>query len=276
VKLTSDGVSAVPGLTASFSPAAVPTNGASLFNVVAAATTKAGTYSLTVLGNLGNVTRTVTLYLVVPDTSIRLSATTLTFANQIVATTSAAKTITLTNTSKSTLTFSGISVKGPYDTTNTCGTSVKAGASCTISVTFTPRAVGAGSGLITITDSDTTSPQKITLTGNGLGAGKLNISPKVVSFGPDTVGTPVTKTLTLKNTGTATLTLTGMTISGTEGGDFKKSSGCGNTIAVAATCTVDVTFTPTAKGARAGTLSISSNDPYNGSPQTVSLTGTGK
>jgi len=88
-----------------------------------------------------------------------------------VGTHSTAQTITVTNASTAaisigTLTFSGTN-GADFTQTNTCGTSLNGGASCTISVTFTPGAKGARSGTLSIADGDPTSPQKVTLSGTG-------------------------------------------------------------------------------------------------------------
>ena len=56
---------------------------------------------------------------------------------------------------------------GDFVQTNTCGASVAAGSSCTISVTFTPKAKGGRSAMISITDNGGGSPQKVSLTGTG-------------------------------------------------------------------------------------------------------------
>ncbi len=275
IALTIDGISTVPGLSSSFSPAAIPTNGSSVLTVAAGPTTAAGTYPITILGNLGSLTRTVTLSLVVPSTSVRLSTASLTFSGQMVNTSSAPKIVTLTNEGKAALSISGISTKGNYAQTNTCGSSLTAGGSCSISVVFTPRVVGADAGLLTITDKDGSSPQHVTLSGTGVAAAKISIKPLSVYFGGQTVGTSGHQTVTLKNVGTATLTISKMAVGGTNGADFKFSSACGTSVAVGASCTVQVTFTPSAKGQRLGTLSIYDNDAYQKSPQILALTGTG-
>src|SRR5207302_292852 len=83
-------------------------------------------------------------------------------------------------------------------------------------------------------------------------------------------------TVTLTNTGTAALTINSFAASG----DFAATSTGANacpmspaTLAAGANCTINVTFTPTASGARAGTLSLADN--AGGSPQTVALSGNG-
>jgi hypothetical protein len=101
------------------------------------------------------------------------------------------------------------------------------------------------------------------------------LSPASLNFGsvkrPRT-SAPLTATLT--NTGTAVLTIASITIAGTNPGDFAiAATTCGATLAPAASCTVDVTFSPTARHTRSGTLAIT-NDAA-GSPQSVALTGNG-
>ena len=96
-----------------------------------------------------------------------LSPTSRTFANQLVNTTSAAQTLTLNNTGTAALSVTGIVAGGDYAQANTCGSSVTAGGSCTISVTFTPTATGTRTGAITITDNASGGSQILNLTGTG-------------------------------------------------------------------------------------------------------------
>lgn len=276
IALSTAGLSSVPGLTGSFSPASISTSGSSVFTVAATPLTKPGTYPVTILGNLGNVTRTMTLSLVVPKTTVRLSAANLTFAGQKVNTTSAPQLITLTNTGSTALAIAGISMTGNFAQTNTCGLTVKAGGNCTINVTFTPRVVGQTSGRLTINDSDVTISQRVSLSGTGIGAPKISISPLSAHFGAQPVGTKSSKVITLKNAGTATMAISKMVISGTNSADFKFTTTCGASLAVGASCAVTTTFTPGAKGSRTATLAIYDNDGYSASPQTVSLMGTGQ
>jgi hypothetical protein len=98
---------------------------------------------------------------------VSLSSTSLTFASQLVGSTSAAQTVTLNNTGNAALSVTSIVASGDYAQTNTCGTSVAAGANCTISVTFTPTATGTRTGAITITDNTSGSPHIVSLTGTG-------------------------------------------------------------------------------------------------------------
>jgi hypothetical protein len=90
----------------------------------------------------------------------------LTFPGQAVNTTSAAQALTLSNTGNVVMTISSIATTGPFAQTNNCGTSLEAGANCTVNVTFTPRSVGSKSGKVTIAGNASANPS-VTLSGTG-------------------------------------------------------------------------------------------------------------
>jgi hypothetical protein len=96
-----------------------------------------------------------------------LSASTLTFAEQSVGTTSTAQTLTLTNTGTGVLTLGTISVSTQFVQTHTCTTTLAAGASCTISVRFAPTLQGILEGTLTVQDDGAGSPHTIALSGIG-------------------------------------------------------------------------------------------------------------
>jgi hypothetical protein len=138
----------------------------------------------------------------------RLSPTSLTFATQLVGTTSAAKTVTAANTGKATMTITGISLTGTNHTdfqqTHTCGTTLAAGAKCTISVSFKPTAKGKRTADVSIADNAAPpNPQTVLLAGTGT---LVKLVPDSVSFGDQTVGTTsAAKTVTMTNVGTTTV-----------------------------------------------------------------------
>jgi hypothetical protein len=103
--------------------------------------------------------------------NVMLSATSVTFNNQVVNTTSTAQTVTLTNNGGTTLTIASMTVSGAnaadFTRTDNCGASVNAGANCTITITFRPAGPGMRSATITITDNAAGSPRTITLSGVG-------------------------------------------------------------------------------------------------------------
>jgi hypothetical protein len=100
--------------------------------------------------------------------AVAFSPTTpLNFNKQAIGTTSTPRNVTLTNTGKTALTVSSMKATGQFGVTSTCGSSVGAGANCTISVTFSPKTKGAKSGTVTIRDSASSKPQVINLSGTG-------------------------------------------------------------------------------------------------------------
>ena len=222
---------------------------------------------------------------VTPAPAVTLNPTSLSFGNQDVGTTSAAKSVTLTNSGTAALTISSIAVSGinagDFAQTNSCPLSpstLAAGANCTMSVTFSPSATGSRSASVTISDNATGSPQTVALLGTGtVSAPAMTLNPTSLSFGNQNVGTTsAAKTVTLTNSGTAALTITSISVTGTNAGDFAQTNTCPispSTLAAGANCTISVTFTPSASGARSGAVSMSDN--AAGSPQSVALSGTG-
>jgi len=209
--------------------------------------------------------------------TVSLSGSSLTFASQTLNTTSGSQSVTLTNTGNAALGITGIAVtganSGDFAQTNTCGSSVAANnGSCTISVTFKPTATGARSAAVTITDNAAGSPHAVTLTGTGTTAATpgASVSPASLTFASQAVtSTSAAQTVTLSNSGGAALTITGIAASG----DFSQTNNCGSSLAAGGNCSISVKFTPTAAGTRTGTVSVTDN--ASGSPQVVSLTGTG-
>ncbi len=205
----------------------------------------------------------------IPAPAVSLSSTSLDFGDQLVDTTSLPQTVTLTNSGTLVLYITSFEITEEFDQTNDCGTSVAAGASCIVNFTFSPTAVGTAAGQLTITDDAPDSPQSIVLTGRGTQPA-VSLSPANLSFGDQVVGgTSSARSVTLTNSGTATLNISNITASG----DFAQSNDCGTSVAAGGSCTISVTFTPTASGTRDGTLTITDDAP--GSPHGTDLTGQG-
>jgi hypothetical protein len=201
---------------------------------------------------------------------VTLSASSLSFGTIVAGSTSAAKTVTLTNNQAVALTSINVTVSGAFAVaSNTCGTSVAAGGKCTLGVTFSPMAIGAATGTLAFADSAVGSPQTVSLSGTGIAP--VTLSASTLSFSTTVAGnTAAAKTVTLTNNQAVALTSISVTVSG----PFAVASNtCGTSIAAGARCTVGVTFSPVAVGAATGTLKF--NDSAVGSPQTVSLSGTG-
>ena len=102
----------------------------------------------------------------------------------------------------------------------------------------------------------------------------MGLSTSTLTFATQGVGTTsLPQIVTLTNTGNGPLSFTGISLTGTNPGDFAQSSNCLNGVAAAADCAISITFTPTTDGARGATVSISDN--AAGSPQSITLSGTG-
>ena len=201
------------------------------------------------------------------------------FGTQLLATPSAQGTITLTNNSGSPLTISSIAVAGAnsdFGVNHNCPISpntVAAGNGCTIHATFTPQAAGPRKSSISIGDNSGSGVQTILLTGVGTAIGTV---PSSLNFNSQQVGTPSTsKPVVITNQGGTAVNLWQITFVGASAGDFSQSntSTCGNSLGAGANCTVNVIFTPAAAGSRAASLVIS--DDGGGSPQAITLAGTG-
>jgi hypothetical protein len=204
-----------------------------------------------------------------PDSSgLSIAPSAVDFGAQGTGSTSAARAVAISNNGSAAISLSGISTTGDFAQTNTCGSSLAGGASCTVNVTFSPTAAGNRSGTLTVANS--ASPATASLSGVGVAPGPiLNANPGALAFGSATVGsTTAAKSVTVTNSGTSAATVSGVTVSG----DYAQTNNCGS-LAVGASCTVNVTFRPTTSGARSGTVTITSN--ANNSPTTVSLSGTG-
>jgi hypothetical protein len=269
-----DGLSAMPGATVTFNPPTITAGGTTTMTFSVSQSTPPGTYTFVVLGNSGNITRTVTLTVTVPVTSVWLSTDNLNFGNQNVGFSSSPQVITLTNTGKSAVSITSMALTFGYTETNTCGSKVAAGKSCTISVTFKPTQVQPYAGTLTITDSDPTSPQTITLNGAGTGSPAVKLSVHSLAFGGVVYETPSAgMNVTITNTGTAALNVSAVNFTGANANDFT-ASGCSQPVAVNGTCTVTVVMTPTIVGSIAATLSLVDN--ASTSPQTLNITGNGK
>ena len=204
--------------------------------------------------------------------TLTLSPTSLTYGTVLVGI-KATLPMQITNTGTTAVTFGNLTTIGDYSiAAGSCplsGLTLAAATSCTAQVTFAPTQSGTRTGTLSVATSASTLPLTVPLTGIGAQS-QLQISPPSLSFGPIAVGAPASLSLTLTNTGTASIT--NLTTAPT--GDYAVTVPCTlTTLAPGASCPVTVTFTPTAVGARPGSLIVTSSDAS--SPDTVPLTGTG-
>jgi hypothetical protein len=202
-------------------------------------------------------------------TAITITPTSFAFGSVTAGGASTPTTFTVKN--GGTTTIAGLSIASPntmFAETNTCTTSLAAAATCTISVTFKPTTASAQTGQIQASYTGVGSPASASVTGTGLAP--ITITPASAAFGSVNLGTTSpAQTLTVKNNTTTTMPIA-VSSSNTEFAE----TGCTTSLLAGASCTLSVTFTPsaTASGVQSGNISVA----YTGigTPQSTSLTGT--
>lgn len=198
---------------------------------------------------------------------------TLAFGTTRVGTTSTAKRVTISNPGPDPVSVTP-SLAGQYAIgADTCsGKPLPATTgSCTVDVVFAPTTLGDDAETLTLSTDNPAWPELlVALSGTGVQPfGEA--APAALTFPERLVGTTsLPKPVTVSNTGTDALALTGISATG----DFQTAGDCAATLAPSASCTVEVTFEPSGKGARPGTLTIAHDGP--GTALTVSLSGTGR
>jgi hypothetical protein len=153
------------------------------------------------------------LTLLLSNPVLAFSNSRLAFQNTNVGSSSGSTVLSVTNQSYTPLSFAGVSIAGadPNDfaESNNCGTSLPAGGSCNVSVTFTPMAPGVRTATVSLNDSSAGSPQQIAVSGTGLQSGPLNVTGSV-SFSSSALtynrlSKTGTETITVTNTSSNTL-----------------------------------------------------------------------
>ena len=252
--------------------------------------TGARTAAVNVTDSAGTQTVSLAGFGVASTTSALLTNSALTFPNETIGFTSANQYIVFQNTGNTAFTISSVVLGGtnPGDFNISSGCPISPSlfqpfATCNTGVTFTPTAAGTRTATVTITYTGAAgSPKTITLTGKGVAAAQaLEIGPATIVFPPQVITTlsNISPSVLLTNTGTSPVTITSIALGGTNPGDFAISNGCPLTPStlqqgpLGNTCSVSVSFTPTAAGARKATLTIKDSAP--GSPTTINISGTG-
>ncbi|MEZ5412206.1 MAG: choice-of-anchor D domain-containing protein [Acidimicrobiales bacterium] len=215
------------------------------------------------------------------------------FGPQGQGTASANQTVTLTNLSPDAVDSLVVSLTGdnaadfsltePPAGTCTPATSLEQDQTCTVNVAFTPEvaSLGGRTATLSVAHSGGGSPITVALTGTATTAGnpEITISRTSMAFGNQTVGSPsAAQTVIVSNTGTMDLTVTAVETSGSGATSFSVTNGCVDVVhpvpGAGSTCIVSVVFNPTSNGAKAATLTISSDDPTRPAV-TVALSGSG-
>src|SRR5712664_163137 len=180
--------------------------------------------------------------------------------------------VTLTNSGNSNVTISGVTVTGAGFSASgvSANTILTPSQSVTLNVLFAPGVTGSVTGSVSVTSNATNSPAAISLAGAGV-QGQLTPNPASVSFGSVLVGSNASVPITLTNSGTASVTISAASASGT--GFTISGITAPLTLSPGQSTSFIATFSPTTAGSASGTASITSNAP--GSPLTLALSGTG-
>jgi FG-GAP-like repeat/Abnormal spindle-like microcephaly-assoc'd, ASPM-SPD-2-Hydin len=208
------------------------------------------------------------------QTVARVLPNTLAFGNQNVGTKSNPQTTVLKNIGSKALKIDGITITGAdtkdFVETNNCGTSLPAGSSCKIRVTFTPKTTGSLAASIQVSYKGVGGPQLVALSGTGVSAATVSLTPSKLTFPDQLVGSKSSaQAATLTNTGSVAVNIS--EISATA--PFSQTNNCPSSLPTGGNCQIQVSFKPTAKGLVSGKLSVT--DDATNSPQTVALSGTG-
>ena len=209
------------------------------------------------------------------QTGFAISPSSLSFGN-VVAGKKSSQTVTITNTGNTTASIQQVTFSsGQFGISGaTFPVSLGAGQSTTFSVWFTGTASGNVNGTLSVQGSAGTTPVVANLSGTitTSTAAQISVTPTALDFGSVTVGSKGTANFSIANTGASDLTVSMITLSGTE---FAMSGiATPRTIGSGQSVPVTVTFAPTAAGAVPGSIVLTSNDPVNPTA-TVSLAGTG-
>ena len=220
------------------------------------------------------------------------SATTVNFGSQEIGLATAAKTIAITNTGGATMAQPSFSLGGPGAAgfsigTSTCVAALAPAANCTVQLIFLPVAIGATTATLTVS-SATIGVVSVaaTLTGTGLSPPMLGIAPVALNLGSVLLGnSSAALTVQITNTGQIVMNQPTFAVSGIAGPsgaqltDFTLSAptdiaACTGSLNPAASCNVQVTFSPSVAGTESATLTVSAGNAVPATA-TVSLTGTG-
>ncbi len=200
-------------------------------------------------------------------TTLTLSSYDVRFTGQNVGTTSGAQMVTLTNHGTTAVALNLIGTGAEFPQTNACGASLAPGASCNMSVKFSPTGSGSRVAVLAIMTGATTNPIVAVLSGLGLQSA-VSLNPQYLSFWNQAEGTSVTQTSTLTNSGKAPLTISSIGLSGAT--DFSQTNNCPvapSALAIGGTCTLNITWKPAIAGYENATLTITDN----ASPSTQNL-----
>ena len=202
-----------------------------------------------------------------------LTPTSADFGSQIISLASVERSFTLSNPGTAILTIGDISAEAPFEVSSeTCGASLAEDEWCTINVTFTPTALGAVQGALSVFTNTPITPHIAELSGTGIEAGNpaVKLSTAYVDFGTQLVSTTSdARTVTVTNSGDEALSFSDISVSGV----YAETDDCHADLAPGTSCTITITFTPLVADSYAGTVTITDN--AVDSPQIITLAGVG-
>jgi photosystem II stability/assembly factor-like uncharacterized protein len=191
-------------------------------------------------------------------------------------------TLTLRNNTSGAVTISLVNIDGldasefSLGLTDTCSAAtLMPGGTCDVSAVFSPTTAGPKTASLNVSSDAAGSPHSATLSGNGT-TPAVTMSPSSLNFGDQAILTSsAEQTITVQNTGAAPLNIVGVAIGGVDSLDFVIGmETCSGAILISgATCTVPISFGPTALGPKSASLDVTSNAP--GSPHSATLSGNG-
>jgi len=190
---------------------------------------------------------------------------------------STVKNVTVTNTKGVVLAISSISLggtnPGQFSQTNTCGSSLAVGASCVISVTFRPTWANPvpSSATLNVNVAAPALSKTIGLTGTM----DYTLSPAALPAFVTPLNVPsAVKNVTVTNTTGVPLTISSISLGGTNPGQFSQTNNCGSSLAVGASCVIGVTFRPTWANPAPSAATLNVNVAAPAASKVIALTGT--
>lgn len=211
-----------------------------------------------------------------PSPHLVLSASAIAFPDQRAGTVSPAQVMTISNSGNASLQIGSVVLTGTgtaaFTLSNACGSSLAPGATCTLSASFNPPGAGPFAATLAITGSDGASANA-PVTGTGIAPLSQFTQTQITFPGMDVGYASDPSPLGITNTGTAPLDLSGMTLSGSGAPAFTVNNPCPRSLAIGATCSLSLVFTPATATAYAALLTIPASA---GNPAaSVALSGTG-
>jgi len=191
---------------------------------------------------------------------------------------SSPQTVTLSNPGNATLNITFIAIGGnnatDYSiTANTCGATLDAGGQCAITSVFKPTRTGVRTAKLTVTDDAAGSPQSVPFTGIAQ-TSPLSFTPQSLSFPNQHVGTKsASQQITVAYIGKSPLQITSLGLSGQNASDFSQTNNCGTGLNTGTTCTITVTFSPSAPWSRSSAIVMIDN--AQGNTHLVGVSGNG-